>query len=560
MFEKRVFRGNTHSSHLVPNESSKSSVALRQSRAPGKLTEQKMRQPDGRSDFGNGFGAFNYENVHTPRALEGREHTGTNTDKMIEDLTSKALCFEQEAQTEFKIDRPPDLSFVPKKTGIDRETQIYEGELFDFSSEVEPILEVLCGRVLEQSRMEVLEEEELRIMKQQQKAFEMHKTAELAEVQRLEMHERRLKEEKERRETQYKAVKEMGVFSHKRLISRLLGKNFTKKLTDSAMRRLMDQGYFRDRFTIELEANFTGKISQSILGIDEKKLILNASIEEALETIENSVLDLHRESLTNQRRKREAKKEEEEKQKIRKEERKAKRAEEKIKSQEESRIQKLREEIITKIISKGENKDDFYQQALSDLDSLGGDSPSIGLVGGLVLEIAEMLSVVVQLQEQSEEKLAGLKKVPITPQFIGKLIESFLNDFIETGKVEIGISEDTAKKLAEIGTELKLEAITQADPANKQAIISVLKENIRTFVVSLLEEELEELGIQRKILNLVLEQIAALIVTENNFAKFRLVVPKDTIKQKAVAYVRLKPLIEEEPKGNPIHKCSASLN
>jgi hypothetical protein len=41
------------------------------------------------------------------------------------------------------------------------------------------------NKILEQSRMEVLEEEELKLMKQQQKQFEKTRNAELAEMQRL---------------------------------------------------------------------------------------------------------------------------------------------------------------------------------------------------------------------------------------------------------------------------------------------------------------------------------------------------------------------------------------
>jgi len=48
-----------------------------------------------------------------------------------------------------------------------KSTQIYEGdhELFDFNAEVEPMLNVLCSKTLEQARMEVLEETELEIIK-----------------------------------------------------------------------------------------------------------------------------------------------------------------------------------------------------------------------------------------------------------------------------------------------------------------------------------------------------------------------------------------------------------
>lgn len=37
----------------------------------------------------------------------------------------------------------------------------YPGELFDFDYEAEPILEVLVGKILEQSMMEVMEEDEI---------------------------------------------------------------------------------------------------------------------------------------------------------------------------------------------------------------------------------------------------------------------------------------------------------------------------------------------------------------------------------------------------------------
>jgi hypothetical protein len=48
------------------------------------------------------------------------------------------------------------------------ETQIWEGDLFDFDYEVEPILSVLIAKTLEQGLMEVLEEEELANMKAHQ--------------------------------------------------------------------------------------------------------------------------------------------------------------------------------------------------------------------------------------------------------------------------------------------------------------------------------------------------------------------------------------------------------
>jgi len=49
---------------------------------------------------------------------------------------------QMETQTDPFMDRPPSPLFLPMKTGVDRETQILEGDLFDFDFEVEPILQV----------------------------------------------------------------------------------------------------------------------------------------------------------------------------------------------------------------------------------------------------------------------------------------------------------------------------------------------------------------------------------------------------------------------------------
>ena len=81
-------------------------------------------------------------------------------------------------------------------------TQIYEGdhELFDFNEEVEPMLNVLITKTLEQARMEVLEETELEIIKNQKKEYEEIVNAELIIAQRYEAAEQRCKDEVSRRQ------------------------------------------------------------------------------------------------------------------------------------------------------------------------------------------------------------------------------------------------------------------------------------------------------------------------------------------------------------------------
>lgn len=106
-----------------------------------------------------------YLHPSTPK-VENRENIEVQTDEYIETLADKPPEQEMDVQTDFYIDTPPERLFFPKKYGIDKETQIEDKELFDFDTEVEPILQVLMNKILEQSRMEVLEEEELKVMKQ----------------------------------------------------------------------------------------------------------------------------------------------------------------------------------------------------------------------------------------------------------------------------------------------------------------------------------------------------------------------------------------------------------
>jgi predicted RNase H-like nuclease (RuvC/YqgF family) len=74
--------------------------------------------------------------------------------------------------------------------------RVFIFQLFDFDLEVEPILEVLVGKTVEQALTEVLEEEELEGLRAQQRRFRELRASEQAELQRLEEQERRLQEEK----------------------------------------------------------------------------------------------------------------------------------------------------------------------------------------------------------------------------------------------------------------------------------------------------------------------------------------------------------------------------
>ena len=124
------------------------------------------------------------------RAKAEHEGFGICTDKVITTVRPKPITFEEIIQTDELPPRPQSPLIWPKKTGIDVNTQIEDGDLFCFDEEVKPIVHILVSKTLEESRREVLEEEELHeIFCQQKKYAEFNKEDE-QRVRELEAEEK----------------------------------------------------------------------------------------------------------------------------------------------------------------------------------------------------------------------------------------------------------------------------------------------------------------------------------------------------------------------------------
>ena len=72
----------------------------------------------------------------TPEPTEGRKHIDVQTEQYLEELTDRPVEVDVDTQTDAFMDQLPAPIFIPMKTGVDVETQIYEGDLFDFDMEV----------------------------------------------------------------------------------------------------------------------------------------------------------------------------------------------------------------------------------------------------------------------------------------------------------------------------------------------------------------------------------------------------------------------------------------
>ncbi|KAL3691315.1 hypothetical protein R1sor_004966 [Riccia sorocarpa] len=144
-----------------------------------------------------------------PTPIKGRKHCDVQTDQYLEELPDDVPDFNAITQTDDFLDRPSTPLFIPWKSGPDKETQIYENDLFNFDMEIEPLLEVLVGRSIEQAVMEVMEDHQLAHIRMHQDRFEQLRIAEMVAVEKLEAaHARALEEAARRREQERKRLEE----------------------------------------------------------------------------------------------------------------------------------------------------------------------------------------------------------------------------------------------------------------------------------------------------------------------------------------------------------------
>ena len=241
MHDRRIMRGSTYAAMVIPAGSNPDAMVM-DKKYPKKRTFRKV----GGVTTKRTRNIYPNRDIPTPDPVPGRQHMDCQTDEYKELLTDKPQETEKGIATEFYLDRPPVPLFQPKMPDKEncKATQIYEGdvELFNFNEEVEPMLNVLCQKTLEQARMEVLEETEQAIIKSQQKEYEEIVNAELIVAQRYEAAELRCKEEGARRKLQNKARKEQKKSAHMKVNARMISKNWMMGLREDAMKQLCAQG------------------------------------------------------------------------------------------------------------------------------------------------------------------------------------------------------------------------------------------------------------------------------------------------------------------------------
>lgn len=264
MHDKRVFRGNTHNMNLI--QSNLTAAQKDEQRIKAEQEKKKIEMIKTQ--------LLNFKKQkHKPSPYDLRPGPPARIDVdltfyLTENNVTSATEVDVKTQTDDFHPRPQTPQYVPKKTGIDKDTQIGDYDLFDYDREVQPILNVLLTKTIEQSLLEVEEEtelEEIRKFKQdyQQRQVDLKREWEdevKKEIQRIKQKNKAVKQARLRRDRQIKTM-------HK-LQSLNVAKQFLNGCFRGTLSQMLQQSYWRENFDDQLNIAY-------------KKFIFDRTVEES---------------------------------------------------------------------------------------------------------------------------------------------------------------------------------------------------------------------------------------------------------------------------------------
>lgn len=392
MHDRRVVRGNTYASMIIPastqqeieRQQARERERAKKSKQPPQSTSIKEVSPENRD-----LQQDSYPIIEEPKQEPLLEPHGD------------PVANPTQTQVEFFIDRPPTPLFIPNEEGIDVDTQIEDGELFQFDEEVDPILEVIVGKCLEHARMEVLEEYEIELMRKHKRIFTQKRNAELIEVQRMEAEFIRREQEDNRRKLQARTQRELKKAAHQKYICRISSKRLFSNIRFDVCKRLQDLGVFKNPQNTTMHDQFMPWLLESLQGNLVRQVTVSDMLETVFKQTHRELSRQHNEAVTVEYARKEQIKQEEIRKRKENEVRKQKRNEMRAKRQAERERIALKNKIEEEILNTGSHVDGVTKQPLSDSDGRYNEHV-ICSPGG---QIGELLMFLSSIEETLETEL-----------------------------------------------------------------------------------------------------------------------------------------------------------
>ena len=385
---------------------------------------------------------------------------GICTQKVTTTVRPTPITFEEIIQTDPLPEPPQPLLIWPKKTGIDVECQIEDGDLFNFDEEVQPLVHIIVSKTLEESRREVLEEEELKHVKQQQKKYKKLNEANDKRVKSIEDKEqKRFNEHNKKKEQKQKRIELTKTFQ-KKLQSRMKAKQYISKLKDDCYNSLSqrktfknkDDNYYFTDLLPELKDLVTEFSKNDYLIVNKMNdMFSKQKIQKDKQKHEESVKN-EKNRLANNERIRIINQQLEEKRKKEEKERRAKRRHDRI-------LDGLRKDIQEELVSNSEWTEDSIEN-IFNINGYYQKTKCATLTGGPIGQIALVLNF---LDKESPEFLTDDKIPRLLDVYLEKShpfyflwnkddLEKYkeINENIETIEDIIRANDDEYKKILDI--------------------------------------------------------------------------------------------------------------
>ena len=324
---------------------------------------------------------------------------------------------ERTIKPDFYVDRPSTPEFIPNPSGVDKQTQVEDHELFDFELEVEPILEVLIGKALEQGRIETLEEWEREELRKHKDNYETVRQAELTEVQRMEAAYNRRVEETRRRKLQQEAHSQLNIQTQQKLLARLISRGVLSHVKPSSVQLLEGAGVLRNLKDQDMHSIYIPHLFGVIEGHIHEQVKEEPILSEMLDGMIALIASEHRDSIVDEYKKR-LKKIEKDEEKRAIEIADTRRKKEDCEAlKEKTRLEKLKARIDELIIAKATQVEESMAGKITDV-AIEDKEPHLfspgGVLGEILLTVAKVHKIIAAANHEfklTPEIIDGATKV-----------------------------------------------------------------------------------------------------------------------------------------------------
>ena len=408
----------------------------------------------------NYLGQIKEKEAQEKKINEKEGECGICTTKVTTTVRPTPITFEEIIQTDPLPPPPQPLLIWPKKTGVDKECQIEDGDLFCFDEEVQPLVHIIVSKTLEESRREVLEEEELKHIKEQQEKYKKLNEANNKRIKSIEEKEKKIFEEHNRKkELKQKRIKLTKLYQQK-LQSRMKAKQYISKLKADCYSSLGQKKVFKNKDDNYYFTNLLPELHDLVNEYTTNDyLIVNKMNDMFSKRKINNDRKKHEESVTNEKNRlanneriRIINKELEEKRKREEKERRAKRRHDRI-------LDGLRKSIQEDLLTNSEWTEDSIEN-IFNINGYYQKTKNATLTGGPIGQMALILNY---LDKESPEFLTDDKIPKIIDVYLEKSHPFFflwnkedldkckeIDENIETIEDIIKASDDEFKKIIDI--------------------------------------------------------------------------------------------------------------